>query len=94
MQEVLMNLITSITESGTIIILGCIIVGTIIKKWVPDTTLQNKYIPTVNTVIGGILGILIPGTFPDADLITQIIYGALCGIVSSVIYDKTIKKEG
>ena len=33
----------------------CLVVGWVIKKWIPD--LKNKYIPTIVTVLGGLLAV-------------------------------------
>jgi len=86
--------IISIMESGLIIILAALIIGVIIKKWVPDTALQNKWIPTVNIIAGAILGVAISACFPDVGKVTQAIYGALCGLSASLIYDKVIAMFG
>jgi hypothetical protein len=38
------------------VVLGiCLVVGWIIKKWIPD--LNNKYIPTIVTVLGAFLAV-------------------------------------
>lgn len=82
------TLISSVLESGLIIVLAALLVGTVIKKWIPDTALQNKWIPTVNIVLGGFLGVVIPTCFPGAGIFTQMIYGAMCGVSASFLYDK------
>lgn len=85
--------IITILESGGVIVLAALIIGFVAKKWIPDTTLQNKYIPTANAVMGGVLGIAIPHIFPGQGVIVCAIYGAACGLFASFIYDKLIDKE-
>lgn len=55
----------------------CLILGFILKKWIKDV--NNKYIPTVLTVIGAILGCVI-----KADIsVENIVYGAFSGLAST-----------
>ena len=49
----------------------CLVVGWVIKKWIPD--LKNKYIPTVVTVLGGLLAVW----FNDWVVTPDIILGGL-----------------
>lgn len=83
----------TIVQSGGVIVLAALIIGYIAKRWIPDATLQNKYIPTVNAIGGALLGIFIPSIFPGHGLIVCAIYGAACGVFASFIYDKLIDKE-
>lgn len=84
------QLIEQIISSGAIIVIGCIVVGYIIKNWIPDTAMQNKYIPTINAILGGIAGIVIPAAFSGDDVVTMFIKGMVCGLLASLIYDKII----
>lgn len=83
----------TIVENGAVIVLAALLIGYIAKKWIPDTTLQNKYIPTVNAIGGALLGIFIPHIFPGQGVIVCGIYGAACGVFASFVYDKIIDKE-
>lgn len=89
----LQNSILTIVQSGGVIVLAALIIGYIAKKWIPDKALQNKYIPTVNAVLGALGGVFIPHIFPDQGVIVCAIYGALCGVFASFVYDKLINKE-
>lgn len=89
--EALQKLILEIALSGTAIILAGLIVGFVVKKWVPDEACENKLIPTINTILGGILGVVIPGLFPNTHVVVSIIYGAMCGVFASLLYDKIVQ---
>ena len=58
------------------VVLGCLIVGYIIKKWIEDV--DNKYIPTILTVFGALLNLLVSGVSVEA-----VIFGALMGLAST-----------
>lgn len=58
------------------VVLGCLIVGYIIKKWIKDV--DNKYIPTILTVFGALLNLLVSGVSVEA-----VIFGALMGLTST-----------
>ena len=83
-------LVASVLESGLIIIIAALLAGFVIKKWIPDTALQNKWIPTINVLLGAALGIAIPSCFVGVGVVTQAIYGAMCGLFSSFLYDKVL----
>lgn len=91
MENFVTEYLMPIFENGLIIIIGGFIVGEIIKKWVPDEVLENKLIPTVNTVLGALAGMFVTSIFPTApNHMTAAIWGALCGYLASPIYDKVI----
>lgn len=58
------------------VVLGCLIVGYIIKKWIEDV--DNKYIPTILTIFGALLNLLVSGVSVEA-----VIFGALMGLAST-----------
>lgn len=61
------------------VVLGCLIVGYIIKKWIEDV--DNKYIPTILTVFGALLNLLVSGVSVEA-----VIFGALMGLTSTGLH--------
>ena len=62
-----------------IIVIACLIVGFILKKWIKDV--DNKFIPTVVCVLGAVLNIAISGLS-----IESIVYGALSGLASTGLH--------
>lgn len=91
MLNLLESAISQIIQTGLIIIIGGLVVGHVIKSWVPDVALQNKYIPTVNCILGGAAGVFIPTAFAGDDIVTMLIKGAVCGLLASLVYDKVIE---
>lgn len=61
------------------VVLGCLIVGYIIKKWIEDV--DNKYIPTILTVFGALLNLLVSGVSVES-----VIFGALMGLSSTGLH--------
>ena len=59
-----------------VVVLACLIVGYIIKKWIKDV--DNKYIPTIVTVLGLVLNLFVSGFS-----IESAVYGALMGLAST-----------
>lgn len=59
-----------------IILVSCLVVGYIVKKWIADV--DNKYIPTIVTILGAVLGALVNGPNIDA-----IVGGAVTGLAST-----------
>ncbi len=55
----------------------CLILGFILKKWIKDR--NNKYIPTVLTLVGAILGCVIKTEIS----VENIVYGAFSGLAST-----------
>lgn len=62
-----------------IIVLACLIIGYIIKKWVKDV--ENKWIPTIVTIVGLILGGIINGW-----TIEPLVAGAVSGLASTGLH--------
>lgn len=62
-----------------IIVLACLIIGYIIKKWVKDV--ENKWIPTIVTIVGIILGGIIDGW-----TIEPLVAGAVSGLASTGLH--------
>ena len=61
-----------------VIVIFSLVVGYILKKWIPT---DNKYIPTILTVLGGILGGFISGWN-----IESITAGMLSGLASTGLH--------
>ena len=59
-----------------VVVLACLITGYIIKKWIKDV--DNKYIPTIVTVLGLVLNLFVSGFS-----IESAVYGALMGLAST-----------
>lgn len=59
-----------------VVLLACLGVGYIIKKWVNDV--DNKFIPTIVFALGAVLNLLVSGfTLENA------VYGAIAGLAST-----------
>jgi hypothetical protein len=61
------------------VVLACLIVGYIIKKWIKDV--DNKYIPTIVTVVGMLLNLAVSGVS-----IESAIFGAFMGLASTGLH--------
>lgn len=71
------------------VVLACLIVGYIIKKWINDV--DNKYIPTVVTVFGMVLNLAVSGVSVESA-----IFGAFMGLASTGLHQafkQYIEKE-
>lgn len=71
------------------VVLACLIVGYIIKKWINDV--DNKYIPTVVTVFGIVLNLAVSGVSVESA-----IFGAFMGLASTGLHQtfkQYIEKE-
>ena len=83
--------LTFITELYVpIIVVACLLVGYIVKKWIADV--DNKYIPTIVFVLGAILGCVINHTIT----VEIIVAGAASGLASTGLhqaYKNLIDKE-
>lgn len=61
------------------VVLACLIAGYIIKKWIKDV--DNKYIPTILTILGAVLNLAISGV-----TIESAIFGAFMGLASTGLH--------
>lgn len=71
------------------VVLACLIVGYIIKKWINDV--DNKYIPTIVTVFGMVLNLTVSGVSVESA-----IFGAFMGLASTGLHQafkQYIEKE-
>lgn len=59
-----------------VVVVACLIVGYIIKKWIKD--IENKYIPTILAVLGAVLNTIVSGVSVES-----IVFGALMGLAST-----------
>lgn len=62
-----------------IIMVACLIVGFIVKKWIRDV--EDKWIPTIVTILGAVLGFVINGASIEA-----IVAGAVTGLASTGLH--------
>lgn len=62
-----------------IILVACLIVGYIVKKWIKDV--DDKWIPTIVTVLGAVLGVVLNGFGLE-----QIVAGAVTGLASTGLH--------
>jgi hypothetical protein len=73
-----------------ILILG-LLIGFVIKHLVSDETIQNKYIPVINVVVGAIIGVILAvtaGTAITAEaILLAVIGGAVSCVASCGVYD-------
>ena len=73
-----------------IIVVACLLVGYIVKKWIADV--DNKYIPTIVFVLGAILGCVVNHTID----VNVIVAGAASGLASTglhQVYKNLIEEE-
>lgn len=63
-----------------IIVVACLVVGYIVKKWVADV--DNKFIPTIVCVLGAILGCVVSHTIS----VDVIVAGAVSGLASTGVH--------
>lgn len=61
------------------VVLACLIVGYVIKKWIKDV--DNKYIPTILTIFGALLNLAVSGVS-----INSAIFGAFMGLASTGLH--------
>ena len=62
-----------------IILVACLIVGYIVKKWISDV--DDKWIPTIVTILGAVLGFVINGASIEA-----VVAGAVTGLASTGLH--------
>lgn len=76
---------TVITESfELVVLLACLGVGYIVKKWIKDV--DNKLIPTIVFVLGAVLNCLVKGFS-----IESVVYGAIAGLASTGLHQAFTK---
>lgn len=87
-----MDIVTELTGmlNIPILILG-LLIGFVIKHLVSDETIQNKYIPVINVVIGAIIGVVLAVTGGAAitaeAVLLAVIGGAVSCVASCGVYD-------
>lgn len=73
-----------------ILILG-LLIGFVIKHLVSDESIQNKYIPVINVIVGAIVGVILAvtaGTAITAEaVLLAVIGGAVSCVASCGVYD-------
>ena len=83
------NILSSISDlflgNGIIIIIGCMVVGMILKGTFKK--FPNKFIPFINIGISIILGFLIPDTYSDRDIVSKVIILMFLGLSSVGLYE-------
>lgn len=85
MEDILTNVSDLFVGNGIIIVIGCFVIGTILKGTIKK--LPNKYIPYINSVVSVILGFAIPGTYDDENIIAKIIVLIFLGLSSTGMYE-------
>nr|DAJ46590.1 MAG TPA: holin [Caudoviricetes sp.] len=85
MEDILTNVSDLFVGNGIIIVIGCFVIGTILKGTIKK--LPNKYIPYINSVVSVILGFVIPGTYDDENIIAKIIVLIFLGLSSTGMYE-------
>lgn len=87
-----MDIITELTGllNIPILVVG-LLVGYVIKHLVSDETIQNKYIPVINIILGAVLGVILcvsaGGAVTAEAILLAIIGGAVSCVASSGCYD-------
>lgn len=72
--------LTIITELYIpMVMIACLVVGFITKKWIKDV--DNKYIPTMVTILGAVLAIATQGL-----TLTNAVAGAVTGLASTGLH--------
>lgn len=83
------NILSSISDlflgNGIIIIIGCMVVGMILKGTFKK--FPNKFIPFINIGISVILGFLIPDTYSDRDIVSKVVILMFLGLSSVGLYE-------
>ena len=72
-----------------IIVVACLVIGYIVKKWITDV--DNKYIPTLVCVLGAILGCIVSQSVS----VEIIVAGMVSGLASTGLHQayKTLIKD-
>ena len=85
MEDILTNVSDLFVGNGIIIVIGCFVIGTILKGTIKK--LPNKYIPYINSVVSVILGFAIPGTYENENIVAKIIVLIFLGLSSTGMYE-------
>lgn len=62
-----------------VVMVACLVVGYLLKHWIDD--LENKYIPTILTILGAFLNLAVSGVSVES-----FVYGALMGLASTGLH--------
>lgn len=62
-----------------VVVLACLCVGYIIKKWIKDV--DNKFIPTIVLILGAVLNGVVNGFSVET-----VVYGAVAGLASTGLH--------
>lgn len=85
MEDIFTNITDLFIGNGVVIILGCFVIGTLLKGTFKK--FPNKFIPHMNVIISIILGFIIPGTFTDMSIPSKVICLAFIGLSSVGLYE-------
>lgn len=74
-----------------LLILG-LLIGFVVKHLISDATIQNKYIPVINVVVGAVLGVILcvtaaGGAITAEAILLAVISGAVSCVASCGVYD-------
>lgn len=87
-----MDIVTELTGmlNMPLLILG-LLIGFVVKHLISDETIQNKYIPVINVIVGAILGVVLAiggGAVVTAEtVLLAVISGAVSCVASCGVYD-------
>mgnify|MGYP003295115605 CR=1 FL=1 len=76
MEAILKFIADLFLTNGVVIAAASFVVGEIIKGF---KKIPKSFIPLVGGIVGIILGVAIPGIFPEKDLITSAVLGLILG---------------
>lgn len=85
MEDIFTNITDLFIGNGVVIILGCFVIGTLLKGTFKK--FPNKFIPHMNVIISIVLGFIIPGTFTDMSISSKVICLAFIGLSSVGLYE-------
>lgn len=82
-----------LSNYSNVVILGiCLCVGFVVKKWIRD--LDNKFIPTINAVLGLLLSIWMSGWSLTPDVILSGLVSGLSATGAYEAFRQYIEKGG
>lgn len=79
MEETIMDFLQLENYFVLVVVLACLVVGYIFKKWIKDV--DNKYIPTICAVLGAVLNLFVSGIS-----INSFVFGAFMGLASTGLH--------